>query len=282
MSGGLHLPLLAFKRILVPRDQALRDLRQTKDVDRTVLETRTSSEPKITREGPGTSCEKVSPGVVVHQQQVWMAEDSDEGPACDAGMGPGPSGSGMLPSKLVESGSSEEEDPREPVPNAHARRVARRKEQLQQHGLGSEHLVKKTCQLDLAPTSNMFELRVEGTSMLHPSCYETSELGDIQWAMGRPGGLEAKIVGNQLEGLRLQHHSVTEQVRCRSWHLFTFPSFSLCHLFEGKERTNKREGVQRKTQAHALFILGHTGRNGEGSNVHCVAYGGGNSPDSLH
>ncbi|XP_026565444.1 kinectin-like isoform X2 [Pseudonaja textilis] len=73
---------------LTEKDQALKDLRMTKDGDRTVLETRTSSEPKITREGLGTSCEK-----------------------------------------------------------------------------------------------------------------------------GRPSGLEAKIIGNQLEGLRLQHHSVTEQLK---------------------------------------------------------------------
>ncbi|XP_060545455.1 interaptin-like isoform X2 [Pantherophis guttatus] len=72
---------------LAEKDQALRDLRQTRDVERAALETRTSPEPKITREGPGTSYE------------------------------------------------------------------------------------------------------------------------------GRPGGLEAKIVGNQLEDLRLQHHSVTEQLK---------------------------------------------------------------------
>ncbi|XP_026540311.1 putative mediator of RNA polymerase II transcription subunit 26 [Notechis scutatus] len=78
----------ALEEQLTEKDQALRDLRMTKDVDRTVLETRTSSETKITRQGLGTFCEK-----------------------------------------------------------------------------------------------------------------------------GRPSGLEAKIVGNQLEGLRLQHHSVTEQLK---------------------------------------------------------------------
>uniref|UniRef100_A0A670ZVA1 Ankyrin repeat domain 2 n=1 Tax=Pseudonaja textilis TaxID=8673 RepID=A0A670ZVA1_PSETE len=56
----------------------------------------------------------MSQSVVVWRQQVRMAkvsesEDSDEGPACDEGMGPGPSGSGMLPSEIVEAGSSDEE-----------------------------------------------------------------------------------------------------------------------------------------------------------------------------
>ncbi|KAK9393892.1 hypothetical protein NXF25_015555 [Crotalus adamanteus] len=42
-------------------DQALRDLRQTNGVDRAALEMRTSSEPKRTREGPGTCYEKGHP-----------------------------------------------------------------------------------------------------------------------------------------------------------------------------------------------------------------------------
>ncbi|XP_013922544.1 PREDICTED: cingulin-like, partial [Thamnophis sirtalis] len=46
---------------LAEKDQALRDLRQTRDVERAVLEMRTSPEPKITREGPGTSNEKGRP-----------------------------------------------------------------------------------------------------------------------------------------------------------------------------------------------------------------------------
>uniref|UniRef100_A0A8C5S4L5 SP-RING-type domain-containing protein n=1 Tax=Laticauda laticaudata TaxID=8630 RepID=A0A8C5S4L5_LATLA len=34
---------------------------------------------------------------------VESSEDSDEGSTCDAGMGPGPSGSGVLPSEIVEA-----------------------------------------------------------------------------------------------------------------------------------------------------------------------------------
>uniref|UniRef100_A0A8C6YJ83 Ubiquitin-like domain-containing protein n=1 Tax=Naja naja TaxID=35670 RepID=A0A8C6YJ83_NAJNA len=56
-------------------------------------------------------------------------EDSDEDPASDAEMGPGPSGSGMLP---PESGSSEAEEQGESVPSVHVRRAARRQEQLRQ------------------------------------------------------------------------------------------------------------------------------------------------------
>ncbi|XP_070619355.1 myosin-9-like isoform X2 [Erythrolamprus reginae] len=47
---------------LIEKDQALRDLRHGKDEARAMLETRTSSEPKITRESPGTSYEKGRPG----------------------------------------------------------------------------------------------------------------------------------------------------------------------------------------------------------------------------
>ncbi|ETE73526.1 Dapper-like 1, partial [Ophiophagus hannah] len=88
--------------------------------------------------------------VVVRQQPVQPAvesdseeergpvresgENSDEGPVSNAGMGPGPSGSGVLPSETSVSGSSEAEDPGEPVPSAHVCRAARRREQLQQKG----------------------------------------------------------------------------------------------------------------------------------------------------
>ncbi|ETE59704.1 Histone-lysine N-methyltransferase, H3 lysine-79 specific, partial [Ophiophagus hannah] len=65
-------------------------------------------------------------------QQVRMAEiseneDSDEGPACDAGMGPELLKSGVLPLELVESGSSDEEEPRVTVLNARARRASSKK-----------------------------------------------------------------------------------------------------------------------------------------------------------
>ncbi|ETE61473.1 Nucleolar protein 14, partial [Ophiophagus hannah] len=51
----------------------------------------------------------------------------------------------------------------------------------------------------------------------------------------------------------------------------------LAREFRGRP---KGEGVQRK-RAHPLFILGHTGKDGEESNMGCVAYGGGKGPDSL-
>ncbi|XP_063170410.1 myosin-11-like [Candoia aspera] len=53
----------ALEEQLAEKDQALRDLRQAKDVDRAVLEMRTSSsELKITREGVGVCYEKVGSG----------------------------------------------------------------------------------------------------------------------------------------------------------------------------------------------------------------------------
>uniref|UniRef100_A0A2H6NGX2 Uncharacterized protein n=1 Tax=Micrurus carvalhoi TaxID=3147026 RepID=A0A2H6NGX2_9SAUR len=61
-------------------------------------------------------------------------EDSDEGPASDAEMGPGPSGSGVLPPEPPESSSSEAEEQGEPVPSARVRRAARRREQLKLKG----------------------------------------------------------------------------------------------------------------------------------------------------
>ncbi|ETE58004.1 Octapeptide-repeat protein T2, partial [Ophiophagus hannah] len=81
---------------------------------------------------------------------MWMAEvsdsvderepvresgkDLDEDPASDAGIGPGPSESGVLPSELLESGSSKAEDPGEPVPSVRVHRAAKRREQLKQKG----------------------------------------------------------------------------------------------------------------------------------------------------
>ncbi|XP_039193480.1 paramyosin-like isoform X2 [Crotalus tigris] len=53
--------LRALEEQLAEKDQALRDLRQTNAVDRAALEMRTSSEPKRTREGPGTCYEKGRP-----------------------------------------------------------------------------------------------------------------------------------------------------------------------------------------------------------------------------
>ncbi|ETE69257.1 Protein phosphatase 1D, partial [Ophiophagus hannah] len=38
---------------------------------------------------------------------------------------------------------------------------------------------------------------------------------------------------------------------------------------------------QSRGEAYPFFILGHAGRNGEGSNVRCMAYGGGKGSDSL-
>ncbi|ETE60217.1 Octapeptide-repeat protein T2, partial [Ophiophagus hannah] len=54
-------------------------------------------------------------------------KDSDKGPVLDAGMGPEPYGSGVLPLEPLESGSSEAEDLGEPVPTVRVRRAARRK-----------------------------------------------------------------------------------------------------------------------------------------------------------
>ncbi|KAM3827970.1 uncharacterized protein M6D78_014047 isoform 3-T3 [Vipera latastei] len=52
----------ALEEQLAEKDQALRDLRQTNGVDRAALQRRTSSEPKRTREDPGTCYEKERPG----------------------------------------------------------------------------------------------------------------------------------------------------------------------------------------------------------------------------
>uniref|UniRef100_A0A8C5RAQ8 Uncharacterized protein n=1 Tax=Laticauda laticaudata TaxID=8630 RepID=A0A8C5RAQ8_LATLA len=57
---------------------------------------------------------------------------------------------------------------------------------------------------------------------------------------------------------------------------------STVRLGRAGERYSKAEGIRRKVQAHSLFILGHSGRNGERSNVGCMAYRGGKGPDSLH
>ncbi|XP_058012654.1 restin homolog [Ahaetulla prasina] len=57
---------------------------------------------------------------------------------------------------------------------------------------------------------------VEGAALETRRSSEMKITGEglgASYEKGRPGGLEAKIAGCQLEGLRLQHHSVTEQLK---------------------------------------------------------------------
>uniref|UniRef100_A0A8C6X0V0 Phosphodiesterase n=1 Tax=Naja naja TaxID=35670 RepID=A0A8C6X0V0_NAJNA len=92
-------------------------------------------------------------------QQMQMAEESE-----DSDVGPGPSGSGLLPSETVGAGSSDEEVPEEPVPSARARRITQRKEQLQQHRqLGSKAarcISAPTCLLSLSYCFFFFLIRI--------------------------------------------------------------------------------------------------------------------------
>uniref|UniRef100_A0A8C6X0U6 Phosphodiesterase n=1 Tax=Naja naja TaxID=35670 RepID=A0A8C6X0U6_NAJNA len=91
--------------------------------------------------------------------QMQMAEESE-----DSDVGPGPSGSGLLPSETVGAGSSDEEVPEEPVPSARARRITQRKEQLQQHRqLGSKAarcISAPTCLLSLSYCFFFFLIRI--------------------------------------------------------------------------------------------------------------------------
>ncbi|ETE60414.1 Retrotransposon-derived protein PEG10, partial [Ophiophagus hannah] len=90
--------------------------------------------PRAQEEYPDWLLSEIIASFQMRMAEVSESEDSDEGPACDAGLGPGPSGSGMLPLEIVEAGSSDEEAPEEPVPSTHACRADQRKEQLKQHG----------------------------------------------------------------------------------------------------------------------------------------------------